>query len=234
MITLYTFGPLFGLPDPSPFVVKAEILLKMADLEYRTDTSGFRRAPKGKLPFIDDDGKQIADSTFIRWHLEEKYRFDFDRGLTSGERGTAWAVDKMLEDHVYWAMIDSRWMNDENFNNGPAVFFNSIPLPMRGLVRKMVRGKVRRSLQGHGFGLHTTVEIERLTARAMQAVAEILGDKPYLMGSQPCGADATAYAFVSGLLCPHFDSPIRKDIQRHANLVAYSERLTRQFFPSFS
>jgi hypothetical protein len=32
MITLYTFGPYFGLPDPSPFVLKAEILLKMAEL----------------------------------------------------------------------------------------------------------------------------------------------------------------------------------------------------------
>ena len=46
MITLYTFGPAFGLPDPSPFVMKAEVLLKMADLPYRVDTTGFRKAPK--------------------------------------------------------------------------------------------------------------------------------------------------------------------------------------------
>ena len=39
MITLYTFGPAFGLPDPSPFVMKAEVLLKMAGLPYRTDAS---------------------------------------------------------------------------------------------------------------------------------------------------------------------------------------------------
>jgi len=67
MITLYSFGPGFGLPDPSPFVTKAEVLLKMAELPYRTDTTGFKKAPKGKLPYIDDEGKMIADSTFIRW-----------------------------------------------------------------------------------------------------------------------------------------------------------------------
>ena len=50
MITLYTFGPAFGLPDPSPFVTKVEVLLKMAGLAYGTNTTGFRRAPKGKLP----------------------------------------------------------------------------------------------------------------------------------------------------------------------------------------
>ena len=32
MITLYTFGPMFELPDPSPFVMKAEVLLKMGEL----------------------------------------------------------------------------------------------------------------------------------------------------------------------------------------------------------
>src|SRR5215471_11575809 len=87
MITLYTFGPAFGLPDPSPFVTKAEVLLKMAGLAYQTDLTGFRRAPKGKLPYIDDDGERIADSTFIRWHLEKKYGVDFERGL-SVEAGT--------------------------------------------------------------------------------------------------------------------------------------------------
>ena len=64
MITLYTFGPAFGLPDPSPFVMKVETLLKMAKLPYRTDQSGFTKAPKGKLPYIDDDGVIVADFDF--------------------------------------------------------------------------------------------------------------------------------------------------------------------------
>jgi glutathione S-transferase len=102
MITLYTFGPAFGLPDPSPFVMKAEVLLKMAGLLYRTDTKGLRRAPKGKLPYIEDDGERIADSTFIRWHIEKKYGIDFDRGLPREEQATAWAFEKLAEDHLYW------------------------------------------------------------------------------------------------------------------------------------
>ena len=32
MITLATFGPAFGLPDPSPFVTKADVLLKISGL----------------------------------------------------------------------------------------------------------------------------------------------------------------------------------------------------------
>ena len=48
MITLYAFGPLFDLPDASPYVMKTEIQLRMAGLAYQKDFSGFPRAPKGK------------------------------------------------------------------------------------------------------------------------------------------------------------------------------------------
>jgi hypothetical protein len=46
MITLYTFGPYFGLPDGSPFVIKAMMLLN-AGLEYGEDRGGYGKAPKG-------------------------------------------------------------------------------------------------------------------------------------------------------------------------------------------
>jgi hypothetical protein len=44
MITLFTFGPYFGLPDGSPFVIKAMLLLKFAGLAYSEDRGGFRKA----------------------------------------------------------------------------------------------------------------------------------------------------------------------------------------------
>ena len=91
MITLYTFGPYFGLPDPSPFVMKCEMLLKLSGLNVQENTRGFPGAPKGKLPYIDDDGTIVADSTLIRLYLERKYGFYFDRGLSARDRGVAWA-----------------------------------------------------------------------------------------------------------------------------------------------
>ncbi|WP_246729856.1 glutathione S-transferase N-terminal domain-containing protein [Methylocystis sp. MJC1] len=79
MLKIYAFGPAPGLPDWSPFVIKAMTLLKMAGVDYVVDTSGFRKAPKGKLPYIEDDGVMVADSTFIRLHLEKTRAIDFDR-----------------------------------------------------------------------------------------------------------------------------------------------------------
>ncbi len=45
MITLYTFGPAFGLPDPSPFCLKAMALLKMSGLEHTCTPGDVRKAP---------------------------------------------------------------------------------------------------------------------------------------------------------------------------------------------
>jgi glutathione S-transferase len=233
MITLYAFGSYFGLPDASPFVMKAEMLLKLAKLDYRTDTKGFAGAPKGKLPYIDDNGTVVADSTLIRLHLEQKHSMDFDRGLSTRDRGVAWATEKMLEDHLYWVLVYWRWMNDANFARGPKGFFKRAPAIIRPLVERIVRGKVRRNLHGHGIGRHSEAEMTAMSNRAFEALSQLLGDSPYLMGNTVCGADATAFAFIAGSLSPVFESPAHGKARSLPNLIAYRDRLMAEFYPSF-
>jgi len=234
VITLYAFGPAFGLPDPSPFVTKAEMLLKLARLAYRVDTGGFRKAPTGKLPYIDDDGTIVADSSFIRLHLERKHGIDFDAGLTAERRAVAWAIEKMCEDHLYWAVVRDRWIDDANFAAGPAKFFEKVPAPVRPLVVAVIRRKVRSGLKAHGLGRHTPEEIAELARRDIDALAAVLGEKPYLMGDKPCGADATAFAFAAGLLCPIFEAPSRRAAEEHPNLFAYRDRMMGEFYPALA
>ncbi len=230
MITLFTFGPYFGLPDGSPFVVKAMLLLKLAGLPYKEDRGGFRKAPKGKLPYIDDGGLIVADSTFIRFHVERKYGFDFDAGLTPEQRAGAWAAEKMCEEHLYLAGMAARWLDDANFAKGPAQFFKAVPLPLRPIVQGLVRRKVKKILNLQGFGRHTPVEQAELAAADINALAALIGDKAFLMGEKPCGADATVFAFVASFLTPVFDTPIRTVAERHANLTGYRDRILRRYF----
>jgi glutathione S-transferase len=227
MITLFGFGPAFGLPDPSPFVMKTEVQLKMAGLAYKRERGGPQGAPKGKIPFIDDDGLLIADSTFVRAHIEK--RFDFDSGLSTVERSLAWAMERMLEDHLYFALIHARWMDDANWAKGPIHFFDGAP---EG-VAVAARERVRTMLYGQGLGRHSDAEIGELAGRSLEALSVFLGDKPYLLGDKPCGADATMFGMVAGVLTPFFDSPLRDTALRHDNLIAYNERMMRRYYPRF-
>jgi glutathione S-transferase len=233
MITLFVFGEFFGLPDASPFVMKAEMLLKLAGLPYQKNSKGFGKAPKGKLPYIDDDGTIVADSTLIRLHLERKYSIQFDRALGERERGIAWSIDKMLEDHLYWALVYWRWMIDANFDRGPRNFFKRAPAIIRPFVVRRVRRNVRARLHGHGLGRHSEAEMTAMASRALDALSQILGDGRYLMGDAPCGADATAFAFVANVLTTTFESPLQAKAASLPTLVAYRDRMLAEFYPGF-
>jgi|SRR5271166_1205978 len=234
MITLYGFGPAMGLPEISPFVTKAHILLQMAELAYNTDFNGFFKAPKGKLPYINDDGEIVADSTFIRDHIEKKYGFDFDLGLSPAEKATGWALERMCEERLYWLMIDVRWLDDANFKAGPAKIFEPLPAPMRPLIKTYVRRTYRKTLKLQGIGRHEAKERLELARRDLQAISDILGDQPFLFGDEPHGADACVGAFVIGVLAKGVSGPLRDAAETIRHLPAYGERITKGYFPDFA
>lgn len=234
MIKLFGSGPNFGLPDASPFVTKLETLLRMANLPFEKHPMSFSKAPKGKIPYIEDDDGLLGDSTLIRLHLEKKYQVDFDKSLTTEQRAIAWAFEKMAEDHLYWCTVYTRWMDDANFDRGPRVFFKAAPAPIRPLVTAMVRRQVRKSLHGQGTGRHSATEIFELGSRSLQAISDYLGGKPFVMGAEPSGVDATIFAFVMSAMCPLFISPLQQAAASHDNLRSYIGRMTARFYPEFS
>jgi glutathione S-transferase len=217
MITLYGFGAGFGLPEISPFVTKTEVQLKMAGLAYRKQRAMPPASPKGQLPYIDDDGQGVADSTFIRAHIERKYGFDFDLGLDRPARAQAWAFGRMIESHVYWALVGAGWVEQANFAQGTDAQF-----------------RVAENYLLSGLGRHAPDDDVELAARSLLALSVQLGDKPYLMGEQPCGTDATAFGALAGILTPFFESKLRARAEEFENLVAYVERMMPQYYPEFA
>ena len=95
----------------------------------------------------------------------------------------------------------------------------------------MVRRQVRKGLHSHGIGRHSNAEIVAIGTRSIDAMADHLGQKPYFMGAEPTGVDATVFAFAAGALCPAFDTPLRTAAERHANLRSYVGRMTARFYP---
>jgi glutathione S-transferase len=230
-ITLFGLGPQFGLPEGSPYVTKAEVQLEMAGLAYRKERATRDRSPKGQLPFIEDEGELVADSTFIRAHLERKYGFDLDAHLDARQRAEAWAVERMLENQLGWASTWARWLLPENFEKGPAHFFDNAPEPVRERLRAEVRERVAANVLAVGIGRHTPEEIVELGDRSLSALSVLLGDKPYVLGDQPSSVDAIAFALLAGLLTPFFDSPLRRRAEAYGNLTAYTGRMMARYYP---
>lgn len=231
MITLYGGGPMFGLPEFSPYVTKTEVQLKMLGVPYVKERARPEQSPKGQIPFIDDGGARIGDSHFIREHLEKKLGADLDAHLDARQRAEAWAIERMLENHFGWTTGYARWLIPENFAKGPAHFVDGAPEEVRPKLREELQGRVRDTLRAVGVARHSAEEVVELGVRSLTALSVLLGDKPYLFGDRPAGVDATAFAMLAGILTPHFDSPLRRRTEGFPNLVAYTARLMKQYFP---
>jgi glutathione S-transferase len=173
----------------------------------------------------------VADSTFIRAHVERKYDLDLDEGLGPVERAHAWAIERMLENYLSWVSSYYRWLMPENFEKGPAHFFDGAPEEVRESLREDVRARVADRIFGVGITRHTPEEILELGDRSLLALSEMLGDKPYFGGERPVGVDATAFAILAGIMTPFFDSPIRQRAIGYRNLTAYVDRMMLQYFP---
>ncbi len=234
LITLYACGEGFGLPEVSPYVTKSEIQLRMAGLPY-VKVQGWREdSPKGQLPYIEDASEKIADSTFIRGHIEARYGVDLDAGLTTVARAQAWAIERMCENHLAWTSGHFRFLLPENFEKGPAHWFDSAPETARPVLRAQLLEAVSANIRAVGVGRHSEPEILALASRSLMALDALLGDKAFMMGEEPTSVDAIVFAVLAGMLTPFFDSPLRRRAERFPRLVAYTARMMARFYPDFA
>jgi glutathione S-transferase len=112
VIILYSYPDLFGLPDNNPFGLKVWAFLKLAGLPFRHEhISDAEAAPRGQLPYIDEDGTIVGDSDAIIAHLIARHRLTIDDGLSDVQRDSAHLIRRMLDD-LYWVMSYSRWSDD--------------------------------------------------------------------------------------------------------------------------
>ena len=233
MITLHQFPPALGLPNASPFCLKLELYLRMAGLPYRNAyTLELHKAPKGKLPWIDDDGMAMADSGLIIDYLKRKYGDPLDAGLSPHQRATALAITRLIEEHLYWAVLYDRWITPKGWTMTGPGFFGSLPWPLRAIVPLVARRGIRAELQGHGMGRHSPEQIHALGVADVDALAVLLGEQEYFLGAKVSSVDAIATAFLANILMVPLETPIKSAAAGHANLVAYCRRMATRYFPA--
>lgn len=211
--------------------MKVETYLRMAGLAYECPRGASHfKAPKGKLPYIEDNGRVVADSTFIIEYLKQAYGDPLDAHLNAPERATALAYQRLLEENFYWAVIYSRWMDEAGFSRAREAFFAKLPAPLKLVLPHLARRGIRGELRGHGMGRHAREEIYAIGCRDLSALADFLGDKPYFMGRQPTSLDASAYGFLANVLWVPVESPLKAHARQRPNLEAYCRRMKERYY----
>src|SRR5262245_60241278 len=196
-IKLFQFPRMFGIPNLSPSCCKLETWLRIARIPYEVvDTPDPRKGPKGKLPFIEDAGMRIADSSVIVDHLVKTRGVDPDAHLDSSQRAIALLVQRTLEEHYAFILAYTHLVRDEGVRHTRARF-NSVPAIVRPLVAGTVRRHIKNVLWQQGILRHSHDEIVEFALRDWRAVLMVMSDGPFFFGDEPTSIDAVVFGVLA-------------------------------------
>ena len=232
MIKLYQFAAGYGLPNFSPFCMKLETYLRIAQLDYEVVNLGnTRRTPKGKLPFINDNGTVVADSQLAIRHLNRVYDIDLDKHLNAKQIAISRAFQGMLDEKFYWTVVYSRWIDPQGWSVAKRIFFSSMPQGVKQIAPKVAQSMVKKQLHAQGTGRHSAQEIYQIGIECIDALSDYLEDKPFIHGDEPSLIDACAFSYVATLLQSPFESAMKTHASGLDNLKCYSQTMYQAYFP---
>jgi glutathione S-transferase len=232
-IRLFAFGTGWGVPftTAAPFPLKLATWLRMAEIPFdfvvANDPS---KGPKGKSPWIEYDAVRMGDSTLIIEHLEERFGIDLDAHLDVHQRALALSVQRMLEEHYHQCFEHQLF-----FGRGGEARLQELaatmPIPLRWLVPTVLKRSFGKQLHARGMGRHAEDIIIAQGKADLDALAELLGDQPYLLGDRPASIDACVFGFLGVSLYVAGDNPLYQYGASLDNLMRYCERMRARYFP---
>src|SRR5262249_56420139 len=184
-IKLFQFPPMFAIPNLSPFSCKLETWPRIARIPYEVvDTPDPRKGPKGKLPFIEDAGRRIGDTSLIVDYLAKTRGVDLDSNLDASQRGIALLVQRTLEEHYAFVILYTHFIRADGWRHTRASF-DSVPAIARALVARMVRGRMRQILWIQGVLRHSNEGILESAVRDWRSRLTVMGGGPFFFANEP-------------------------------------------------
>jgi glutathione S-transferase len=232
MVKLFGFGKAFGVLDASPFVVKVDLFLKLAgiEFEYIGDFNNIKKSPKNKLPYIEDQGKKIGDSHLILQYLTQKYNVKLDGFLSAEQKAQAALYTKALDESLYWCLVYSRWIKEDTWPLIYDAFFSKIPIPFKWIMPGIIRKDVKKTLTRQGYGRHSETELLTLADEQFSALSVLLGDKDYFFGDKISSFDAVAYSALCEFISVDFFNSFNQQARKYENLVQYCQRIEAEYY----
>jgi glutathione S-transferase len=233
-IKLFQFPRLFAIPNVSPFCCKLETWLRIAGIPYEVvDTPDPRKGPKGKLPFIEDAGLRLGDTSLIIEHLIRTRGVDPDAHLDQAQRDMALLIQRTIEEHYAFILLYTHFVREQGWRH-THVAFDRVPAVIRPLIARMVRSNMKRILRYQGILRHTDDEIMKLGLQDWRAVLRVMSGGPFFFGDKPTGTDAVVFAALASTILTPTESPIRNYLTSQPACVAYAERMRARFFPELA
>ncbi|XP_063546726.1 failed axon connections [Cydia strobilella] len=240
IVYLYQFSRTPVLPSTSPYCLKVETWLRLAGVKYENvDHKAKFRSKKGQLPFVELNGEEIADSTFIIKDLSEKFNKDLDAALTPEQRVLSHAMISMIENHLSWVLLWWRAKYPDTVINGYHINLQNalntrLPNTILNFCYKLTSGrKGMKKAKAHGIGVHSQEEIIEFGKNDLRVLSDLLSDRPFFFGDEPTLLDVVAFSNLAQLnfIDKEVAHPLRDAMNdSFPNLVGLVSRIKERAF----
>lgn len=134
------------IPSVSPFCLKLETWLRIADVPYHNISNDFtHQSYKGQVPFVELNGRQITDTNHIIFEIGRIFNINLDKILTEIEWANAIAYHQMLETSLLWGIYYFQSINN-NFLATSDGIVNHFTGVKRFLFKNFILGQKRRNV----------------------------------------------------------------------------------------
>ena len=225
MIDLYQYRPVLGLPNASPFCMKAEAYFLYRDLPYKAVASSPRKSPSGQVPFIVTDGKTIPDTEAIMDHFEAQSEAPLDAHLTERQKAKAAMVRQLVEQELFHQVVYMRWVDPKGWAAFAPILKPHMPRMMQLFAMPILRRVMMRRLKAQGLRADAPAAAYTRGVRLLETLSDFIGPEGFAFGDQVTRLDMSLYAFLANILEQTIPSPLKSKGQEMENLVAYCARM---------
>lgn len=213
--------------------MKLEGYLKLSGLPYQTkDQNDPRKGPKKKLPYVKIEKQVMGDSEHVYEYLHANHLIDLDAHLDDLTKSIHHGLRVMCDEGLYFVLLYSRWMDEENWDTVRESMFASIPKILRPVITKQIRKKIQGDLIAQGTGLHNSGEIYAVGEQHINALGHYLGDNQWFGGDTPAKLDVVAVSYLANIAKPPIRSPLQVTLKKWPNLMAFTDRALQHIYLS--
>ncbi|MDQ5920881.1 MAG: hypothetical protein QG673_937 [Pseudomonadota bacterium] len=233
MIKLYQFPPPPNFPNFSPYCVKLETYLKIAQIPYtNVFTLNLSKNPKKLMPYIELDGQIIGDSSFIIDKMIELHGDLVDNWLTPEQQALRVVFERLFENHLTQIMVYFRWVHPEGWSQFREIIFHGSPKLIKIFIGNWWVKKIGSRLRGApAVGNFSADELLRRAKKDFDALSAYLGDKPFMFGDKISTIDGLMLAVFGGIACVPVETPLKELAVQYENLKNHSLRLLSTYYP---
>ncbi|CAL4112250.1 unnamed protein product [Meganyctiphanes norvegica] len=232
VVVLHQFQRGKTCPNISPFALKVESFLRVANIKYKVEEEKTHGPTRGKCPWITFNGDEVEDSELIINYLTKNFDIHLDDHLTTKKKANLHALRILGDEHLFWLVCTYRYVHDKC---NIIISTQSFPWFISLAFRTLMPYFMQRKASHHGIGLFTHEELYQMCYKSCQTLSYTLDNDSYFGGEQPCTTDCCMFGHLAQLMWnapgTRYEALLKEEFP---NLAEYCDRMKNFVFPDWN